>query len=53
MVTTGRTSLKDDIKLLYQPAHLIVGTPGQSSRFQPFSIINLFQMLIMLDLNAS
>ncbi|KAK8941749.1 DEAD-box ATP-dependent RNA helicase 6 [Platanthera guangdongensis] len=29
MVTTGRTSLKDDIKLLYQPAHLIVGTPGQ------------------------
>ncbi|KAK8948061.1 DEAD-box ATP-dependent RNA helicase 6 [Platanthera guangdongensis] len=29
MVTTERTSLKDDIKLLYQPAHLIVGTPGQ------------------------
>ncbi|KAK8945727.1 DEAD-box ATP-dependent RNA helicase 6 [Platanthera guangdongensis] len=29
MVTTRRTSLKDDIKLLYQPAHLIVGTPGQ------------------------
>ncbi|AQK53937.1 Putative DEAD-box ATP-dependent RNA helicase family protein [Zea mays] len=29
MVTTGGTSLKDDIVRLYQPVHLIVGTPGR------------------------
>ncbi|KAL2457688.1 DEAD-box ATP-dependent RNA helicase 8 [Abeliophyllum distichum] len=29
MVTTGGTSLKDDIMRLYQPVHLIVGTPGR------------------------
>ncbi|WJX62294.1 Envelope glycoprotein gp160 [Trifolium repens] len=29
MVTTGGTSLKDDIMRLYQPFHLLVGTPGR------------------------
>ncbi|THG08626.1 hypothetical protein TEA_012720 [Camellia sinensis var. sinensis] len=29
MVTTGGTSLKDDIMRLYQPVHLVVGTPGR------------------------
>ncbi|KAG5565733.1 hypothetical protein RHGRI_001599 [Rhododendron griersonianum] len=29
MVTTGGTSLKDDIMRLYQPVHLLVGTPGR------------------------
>jgi ATP-dependent RNA helicase DDX6/DHH1 len=29
MVTTGGTSLKDDIIRLYQPVHLLVGTPGR------------------------
>ncbi|RZC01848.1 DEAD-box ATP-dependent RNA helicase 8-like isoform X1 [Glycine soja] len=29
MVTTGGTSLKDDILRLYQPVHLLVGTPGR------------------------
>ncbi|KQK00511.1 hypothetical protein BRADI_3g49980v3 [Brachypodium distachyon] len=29
MVTTGGTSLKDDIVRLYQPVHVLVGTPGR------------------------
>ncbi|KAL1341727.1 hypothetical protein HN51_028249 [Arachis hypogaea] len=29
MVTTGGTSLKDDILRLYQPVYLLVGTPGR------------------------
>ncbi|KAI7736205.1 hypothetical protein M8C21_024118, partial [Ambrosia artemisiifolia] len=29
MVTTGGTSLKDDIMRLHQPVHLLVGTPGR------------------------
>ncbi|KAI0513911.1 hypothetical protein KFK09_009943 [Dendrobium nobile] len=29
MVTTGGTSLKDDVMRLYQPVHLIAGTPGR------------------------
>ena len=29
MVTTVGTSLKDDIMRLYQPVHLLVGTPGR------------------------
>lgn len=29
MVTTGGTSLKDDIMRLYQPVHLLVETPGR------------------------
>lgn len=29
MVTTGGTSLRDDIMRLNQPVHLLVGTPGR------------------------
>ena len=29
MVTTGGTSLKDDIVRLYNPVHILVGTPGR------------------------
>lgn len=29
MVSTGGTSLRDDIMRLYQPVHLLVGTPGR------------------------
>nr|GMD81408.1 DEAD-box ATP-dependent RNA helicase 8-like [Ipomoea batatas] len=29
MVSTGGTNLKDDIMRLYQPVHLLVGTPGR------------------------
>ena len=29
MVTTGGTSLKDDIMRLHQPVHLVVATPGR------------------------
>lgn len=29
MVTTGGTSLKDDIMRLYSPVHILVGTPGR------------------------
>lgn len=29
MVTTGGTSLKDDIMRFYQPVHILVGTPGR------------------------
>uniref|UniRef100_A0A452YJE5 Helicase ATP-binding domain-containing protein n=1 Tax=Aegilops tauschii subsp. strangulata TaxID=200361 RepID=A0A452YJE5_AEGTS len=29
MVSTGGTSLKDDIMRLYQPVHLLAGTPGR------------------------
>lgn len=29
MVTTGGTSLKDDIMRLYTPVHILVGTPGR------------------------
>jgi len=29
MVTTGGTSLKDDVMRLYKPVHILVGTPGR------------------------
>ena len=29
MVTTGGTSLKDDIMRLYNPVHILVATPGR------------------------
>ena len=29
MVTTGGTNLRDDIMRLYNPVHIIVGTPGR------------------------
>ena len=32
MVTTGGTSLKEDIMRLYQPVHILVATPGRCVR---------------------
>lgn len=29
MVTTGGTSLRDDIVRLHDPVHILVGTPGR------------------------
>ncbi|CAH1443485.1 unnamed protein product [Lactuca virosa] len=49
MVTTGGTSLKDDIMRLYQPVHLLVGTPGRILDLTKKGICNLTEcaMLVM------
>lgn len=49
MVTTGGTSLKDDIMRLYQPVHLLVGTPGRVLDLTNKGVCNLKQctMLVM------
>ncbi|KAJ9549887.1 hypothetical protein OSB04_022430 [Centaurea solstitialis] len=49
MVTTGGTSLKDDIMRLYQPVHLLVGTPGRILDLTKKGICNLSDcaMLVM------
>ncbi|KAK1364447.1 DEAD-box ATP-dependent RNA helicase 8 [Heracleum sosnowskyi] len=49
MVTTGGTSLKDDIMRLYQPVHLLVGTPGRILDLSKKGICNLQNcaMLVM------
>ncbi|XP_051151308.1 DEAD-box ATP-dependent RNA helicase 6-like [Andrographis paniculata] len=41
MVSTGGTSLKDDIMRLYQPVHLLVGTPGRILDLTRKGICNL------------
>eukprot|EP00249_Psilotum_nudum_P023348 c28841_g1_i2 orf=583-2013(-) len=49
MVTTGGTSLKDDIMRLYQPVHLLVGTPGRVLDLANKRVCNLSEctMLVM------
>ncbi|KAG4992720.1 hypothetical protein AAZX31_09G239900 [Glycine max] len=49
MVTTGGTSLKDDIMRLYQPVHLLVGTPGRILDLakKGVCILNDCSMLVM------
>eukprot|EP00850_Spirogloea_muscicola_P014450 SM000104S09320 [mRNA] locus=s104:61115:64220:- [translate_table: standard] len=49
MVTTGGTSLKDDIMRLYQPVHLLVGTPGRVLDLANKGVCNLREctMLVM------
>ncbi|CAM6099063.1 unnamed protein product [Calypogeia fissa] len=49
MVTTGGTSLKDDIMRLYQPVHLLVGTPGRVLDLARKGVCNLgdCNMLVM------
>lgn len=49
MVTTGGTSLKDDIMRLYQPVHLLVGTPGRILDLSKkgICILNECAMLVM------
>ena len=41
MATTGGTSLKDDIMRLYQPVHLLVGTPGRVLDFANKGVCNM------------
>lgn len=49
MVTTGGTSLKDDIMRLYQPVHILVGTPGRVLDLTRKGVCNLSEcaMLVM------
>eukprot|EP00270_Netrium_digitus_P015045 TRINITY_DN5207_c0_g1_i1.p1 TRINITY_DN5207_c0_g1~~TRINITY_DN5207_c0_g1_i1.p1 ORF type:complete len:466 (+),score=36.93 TRINITY_DN5207_c0_g1_i1:90-1487(+) len=49
MATTGGTSLKDDIMRLYQPVHLLVGTPGRVVDLASKGVCNLREcsMLVM------
>jgi hypothetical protein len=54
MVTTGGTSLKDDIMRLYQPVHLLVGTPGRILDLakKGVCILKDCSMLVMDEVNA-
>lgn len=49
MATTGGTSLKDDIMRLYQPVHLLVGTPGRILDLanKNVCVLNECSMLVM------
>lgn len=49
MVTTGGTSLKDDIVRLYKPVHILVGTPGRIIDLASKGVANLnnVSMLVM------
>ena len=49
MVTTGGTNLKDDIMRLYEPVHIVVGTPGRIHDLSDKKIADLGQcsMLVM------
>ena len=53
MVTTGGTSLKDDIMRLYQPVHLLVGTPGRILDLtkKGICILKDCSMLVMDEVN--
>jgi superfamily II DNA/RNA helicase len=50
MVTTGGTSLKDDIMRLYNPVHILVATPG---RFVPTKIFFVFNILLSFQCSGS
>ena len=49
MVSTGGTSLRDDIYRLYKPVHILVGTPGRILDLANKGVCNLSkcEMLIM------
>jgi ATP-dependent RNA helicase DDX6/DHH1 len=49
MVSTGGTQIKEDIYRLYQPVHIIVGTPGRILDLSSKGIANLekCQMLVL------
>lgn len=49
MVTTGGTSLRDDIYRLYKTVHILVGTPGRVLDLASKDICNLrdVNMLVM------
>lgn len=48
MVTTGGTSLKDDIMRLYQPVHLLVATPGRVLDLVNKGVCNLANCAMMV-----
>eukprot|EP00899_Mesostigma_viride_P017912 jgi/Mesvir1/26121/Mv06837-RA.2 len=48
MVTTGGTSLKDDIMRLYQPVHILVGTLGRILDLTNKGVCNLSNCAIMV-----
>jgi ATP-dependent RNA helicase DDX6/DHH1 len=48
MVTTGGTSLKDDIMRLDNPVHVIVATPGRILDLVERSVANLTQCLMLV-----
>lgn len=54
MATTGGTSLKDDIMRLYQPVHLLVGTPGRILDLakKGVCILKYCSMLVMDEVNT-
>lgn len=54
MATTGGTSLKDDIMRLYQPVHLLVGTPGRILDLSRKGVCHLNEcnMLIMDEVSV-
>lgn len=49
MVSTGGTSLRDDVYRLYRTVHILVGTPGRILDLASKNLCNLdnIQMLIM------
>ena len=50
MVTTGGTNLKDDIMRLYNPVHIVVGTPGRIHDLSDKKIADLSKCnLIVMD----
>lgn len=50
MVTTGGTSLKDDIMRLYNPVHILVATPGRVLDLAKKGVANLSQCsLVVMD----
>lgn len=46
MVTTGGTSLKDDIMRLYNPVHIVVATPGRILDLASKGVANLKQCMV-------
>ncbi|GFP79518.1 dead-box ATP-dependent RNA helicase 8 [Phtheirospermum japonicum] len=48
MVTTGGTSLRDDIMRLHQPVHLLVGTPGRVLDLTKKGICNLQDCSVLI-----
>jgi hypothetical protein len=54
MVSTGGTSLRDDIMRLYQPVHMLVGTPGRILDLVNKGVCTLHEctMLVMDEVRA-
>jgi len=48
MVTTGGTSLRDDVYRLYRTVHILVGTPGRILDLASKNLCNLENMQMMI-----